>query len=93
MHADCVVDGRRDLCSAECGAVFEPFVSSLHSPSYAFVIVSQLEDIRNNSLPLTRAVTLRGCLKWDQCGEMLVRAGMGGMEEMGVFCEFLSQWR
>ena len=24
---------------------------------------------------------------WDQCGDMLSNAGMGGMEEMGLFCE------
>ena len=25
---------------------------------------------------------------WDQCGEMLTVAGMGGMDEMGIFCAF-----
>ena len=40
VHAYCVVDGCRDLCSAECGAVFEPFVSSVHSASHASFIVS-----------------------------------------------------
>jgi hypothetical protein len=38
-----------DVCTSECGAVFEPF--------------------------------------WDVCGSYLISAGLGGMDDMGRFCE------
>ena len=60
-----------DLCSAECGATFEPFVSA------------ELRTRGTLHLPLVNRRRLWP--QWDQCGDMLSQAGMGGMEQMGMF--------
>ena len=59
-----------DHCSAECGVVFEPFCAPAPLPALC-------------AIALTGATPAR---PGDQCGDMLTSAGMGGMDEMSIFC-------
>ena len=68
-------------CSPACGEVFEPFVSRVQA------IASCTANCCLKLSALNRL--LRACcrcvLQWDQCGEMLVAAGMGGLDQMSAF--------
>jgi hypothetical protein len=70
-----------DECSPACGEVFEPFVSRPQA------IASCTANCCLKLSALNRL--LRACcccvLQWDQCGEMLVAAGMGGLDQMSAF--------
>ena len=92
-----------DECSGACGAVFEPFVSSsccicisgaycswrlfqyytlLTHSSHPFALLHVNANVNVNV-----NVNVMCIEQWDQCGEMLTAAGMGGMDEMGLFCK------
>ena len=67
-----------DECSPACGAVCEPFGSRPQAIASCTAICCLKLSALNR--------LLRACcrlLQWDQCGEMLVAAGMGGLE-LGV---------
>lgn len=65
--------GKSDKCSANCGKVFE--VRIPHAPPL-------LTSDRPDSSPVWPLQPF-----WDECGKMLTESKMGGMKEMGVFCE------
>jgi hypothetical protein len=84
-----------DECSGACGAVFEPFVSSsccicISGAYCSWRLFQYYTLLTHSSHPfavLHVNVNVMCIEQWDQCGEMLTAAGMGGMDEMGLFCK------
>jgi hypothetical protein len=71
--------GGADICSAECGLVFEPFCTRFPTPARPCALPAA--GGRTDSRPRCASGT------GDSCGTMLTNAHMGGMDEMGLFCE------
>ena len=77
--------GRVDMCSAECGRVFEPFCAPTRAHPLQF---RQRSDAVESRVWFNPQLSERCKLcAGDQCGQMLVASGMGGMDEMSIFCE------